>query len=289
MNKYQQVVYDYVAGSPNQQVDALSIDGGQGPWFAFLKAQGFIVEGMTPEQTMGVLNHLNPAAKQLVDLGILRHIHGIRGYRLTGVSPVPNFTFTQALATLAKLSTSVEKDKVDRFKQTRARMPIVSSSEFVQTYAQFQPNVLGRDLIRYYGKELCITHIVGEALMSESPKNDLRFGDAIPATYDVNAGMSHFKVSYFGDVSIAHVPTKGLFLRVKNGSDTFSVQDSTELVRYPAQPFNVFDIDGNPVPLQQLLRNAAEMQDLLIKYKPQIIESLSAKAAQKLSENEGVQ
>jgi hypothetical protein len=285
MNKYQQVVYDYVAESPNQQVDALSIDGGRGAWFAYLQQRGFIVAGMTTEETMDLLNHLNPAAKQLVDLGILRHKHGIRGYCITGVSPVPNFTFSQVLAALLKLCTPADKDIANRFKQTRAKLPIVSPSEFIQKYAQFQPVVLGRSVDCYYGKELHITHLVGESLMSDSKKNDLRFGDAILATPDVNAAMSHFKVSYFGDVSVAHMPERGLFLRVKNASENFSVRDSTALVSYPETPFNVFDVDGQPIPIQKLLRNSAEMQDLLIKYKVSVIASLSAKAAQRLSED----
>jgi hypothetical protein len=57
------------------------------------------------------------------------------------------------------------------------------------------------------------------------------------------------------------------------------------LVSYPETPFNVFDVDGQPIPLQKLLRNSAEMQDLLIKYKVSVIASLSAKAAQRLSED----
>jgi hypothetical protein len=191
--------------------------------------------------------------------------------------PIKDTTFPQLVTALRHKCplSGVERDIVDRFKRTRDLMPVVSRQDYLRRYAEFQPVVQGREVAIYAGRELHVTHLVGQSLLAASDK-DLRFGDAIVATPDVNAAMSHFGVSYFGDVSVIFIPGQGLALRVKNGSVQFSVPDATPLVMFPKTDFHVFDIDGQPHPLHHLLRNSTEVQQMLIKYKPQLVDVVNA-------------
>jgi len=81
----QQIIYTYVKQSPNQQVKALSKrspDLTDGAWLVYLKAEGHITPFTSPEDFTSFFNGANACAKTLVDMGVLEHIKGIRGYRI---------------------------------------------------------------------------------------------------------------------------------------------------------------------------------------------------------------
>jgi hypothetical protein len=87
----QRHIYDYIDRAPNKQREALSIrqkDGKDGSFLTYLKEVGLVTAFTTPEEFKSLCNVVNPQAKQLVELGLVEHIKGIRGYRIrTAISP----------------------------------------------------------------------------------------------------------------------------------------------------------------------------------------------------------
>jgi hypothetical protein len=84
--KIQRYIYDYVDQAPNKQREALSIrqkDGKDGSFLVYLKQAGAVTPATTPEEFKSLCNVITPQAKALVDLGLLKHIKGIRGYRVS--------------------------------------------------------------------------------------------------------------------------------------------------------------------------------------------------------------
>ena len=87
----QRHIYDYIDRAPNKQREALSIrqkDGKDGSFLTYLKEVGLVTAFTTPEEFKSLCNVVNPQAKQLVELGLVEHLRGIRGYRIrTAISP----------------------------------------------------------------------------------------------------------------------------------------------------------------------------------------------------------
>jgi hypothetical protein len=87
----QRHIYDYINRAPNKQREALSIrqkDGKDGSFMLYLKEVGLVTPSTTPEEFKSLCNVVNPQAKQLVEMGLVEHLKGIRGYRIrTAISP----------------------------------------------------------------------------------------------------------------------------------------------------------------------------------------------------------
>lgn len=87
----QRHIYDYIDRAPNKQREALSIrqkDGKDGSFLVYLKELGVVTPHTTREDFKSLCNVINPQARGLVDLGLVEHLKGIRGYRIRkAVSP----------------------------------------------------------------------------------------------------------------------------------------------------------------------------------------------------------
>ena len=85
--KLQQIIYTYVKQAPGQSVKSLSKrnpDRTDGPWLTYLKTEGHITPFTSAEDFTSFFNSANSNAKILVDIGVLEHLKGIRGYRVRG-------------------------------------------------------------------------------------------------------------------------------------------------------------------------------------------------------------
>lgn len=235
-------------------------------------AMGLLAPNTDPKKSSFSAGKLGP----FFNKGIMKYLSDGKTVVVTGVpysagQLLKDPTWGVILSALKEVTESSDRKLVEDFVKTRNTMPVVSREDFVKTFFDFQhQTILGRDITRY-GKELHIVHLVGAAISGDCRDTDLRHGDGVLGTPDLNAAMSHFNVSYFGEVSIVREPV-GLVAHIENCSAHFSVKNFDVLANY--RPFFVKNSDGVDTNLCALLTNATKVQLLLIKFKAKIVDYL---------------
>jgi hypothetical protein len=209
----------------------------------------------------------------------------------------PEFKTSEVLRGLETVVESygdpVELAMLKHYKELRKQQPTLKSyRDAVDALQKLDDAVAGMSTRLHYGAgyELQLCHINGAPVVNEENRKshykDLRHGDVLLGGADLNYAMADFNSERFGVTSL-FVSPEGLRVKTNESmSGSFGGKYNNAVIASANYGVLVptrksLKGKGKPFPLYELMRSACKVQELLIKYRPEIKKMLRAEYREK--------